>query len=129
MCLCLCLCVCVYTEITHTSNHTSNKNTAQESPHYSLLWTGGRGADLSGRGRTPRPHVSLEVAPAVEAVHHLHADPADRPLPVAGQRSVPDHPAPLDAGPAGGVAAAAADWSPGAGGVRVRLLPLEAVLC
>ena len=76
-----------------------------------------------------RLHVTVAITSAAEAVHHLHADAADRPLPVAGQRPVPGWDGSLDAHWSADLASADSDWPLGPDWISVCVLHLETVLC
>lgn len=76
-----------------------------------------------------RLHVTVAITSAAEAVHHLHADAADRPLPVAGQRPVPGRDGSLDAHWSADLASADSDWPLGSDWISVCILHLETVLC
>ena len=71
----------------------------------------------------------MAITSAVETVHHLYADSAHRPFPLAGQRPVSGWGGSLDAHRSADLAAANSDWPLGADWVSVCVLHLETVLC
>ena len=120
-----CFCVYIYFRWSTSWQHLVRNKTLCFCVHVS----GRAWAYNTWRGWNLRLHVTVAITSAAEAVHHLHADAADRPLPVAGQRPVPGWDGSLDAHWSADLASADSDWPLGSDWISVCVLHLETVLC